>query len=445
MTVTEKKSLENYGRKDFEFSPRFIDMFNIIDTKLEDVKEMGPLSIDVSTIPTALLTRNEFTIKVEIRCEDRHSPDISKKTENKIIDESYRVSKISDLITKVLFNQDFDAFAVQYAGQWVDSRVDDKHWTKFSFSNIYRLVKSAEESKIHNVDYIWKVGDIIFHDTTKYPMNPVVMLIWSQYCDEYIPGELQDKSLEGWDFVTKDGFAFLMIFLWELLIGNRTLSTHTLDVKYEVSKKNNFIPRIPSNWHQKIIKNLDIKDFEVLSLRTLPSDKDEKDSDDDKEPSPPKKLDNLSREKMGSKEKTDIMEEFWDGYTKIDIIEHGKLVLESQLDVTEPSADMLDSDIVLPLSELLTENTLPYRNLIYEGEFAVKIDTNIVEGGVSIEMYEMLVAICTYGTLQILIEDSVHEQTMQEIESIIERRYGQPIMLYRVSDGGAFNMLKRSE
>lgn len=450
MTVTEKKSLKDYGRNDFKFEPRFIDMFNIIDTKLESVKEMGPLSVDISTIPTAHLTRNEFTTKTEVRCQDRHSPKITRKIENKIIDESYRVAEVSDLITNVLFDQDFNAFAVKYEGQWVDTKVDDKCWTKFSFGNIYRLVKSADESNIHCVDYIWKLGNILFHDTTKYPMNPLVMLIWSQYCDDYIPGELiEGDDLKDWDYVTKEGFSFLILFLWELLVGTRTISTHTLDVKYEVSKKNNFIPRIPSNWHQHIIKKLDIKEFEVVALRTLPSDKEEENSDDDKESSSPEKLDNnISQNKKkadskNSKTKKTTMEDFWEGYTKIDIIEHGKLVLESQLDVIEPSHGNLDDSIVLPLSELLSENTLPYRNLIYESEYAVEIDTNIVEGGVSIEMYEMLVAICTYGTLQILVEDSVSEKILNEMESIIERRYGQPIMFYRISDGGAYNLLRK--
>jgi hypothetical protein len=83
------------------------------------------------------------------------------------------------------------------------------------------------------------------------------------------------------------------------------------------------------------------------------------------------------------------------------------------------------------------------RTDVWGSEFLVDIDTNITEGGISLAENEMLVAIISYGLLEILVDDTVQMDLCKELGEKIEEKYGIATQFLGPNDPEAKELLKR--
>ena len=134
-----------------------------------------------------------------------------------------------------------------------------------------------------------------------------------------------------------------------------------------------------------------------------------------------------------------------DTFTISKMLQDAKNLIKNQIALAK--TDQKDNNSfaqnkAIGLSKILSGQIL-LSSEIWGGEFLVNIDTNITEGGVSIGENEMLVAIISYGLLEILVEDNVQMELCAELEKSIEEKYGIAVQFLGVNNPDAQIFLKK--
>jgi hypothetical protein len=291
---------------------------------------------------------------------------------------------------------------------------------------------TTDPKLLHN-PILWKVGNNIFQSSPSYIDRPLSAVVLGDYCDRFVPkndGEVQKVSLEG--FIT------LLYYLKSLTKSNSIFSTHQCKTLYEEYDKTNAIPLIPVTW-----RGSDIEKLNLVRLRSILKNINDKLDKEDETKEVAKKTPSIP----GTNSLTKPLDS---GDKKIanDIIkniDNASKILDERVKLTDKGinkANLFENEVLKLSNILATKFSTPMLD-VYGGEYLVDIDTGITEGGISISQSEMLVAIVSFGLLEILVEEDVLKGMLKELENSIEKTYGIGVKFYDMTQVGGREIIKR--
>ena len=408
------------------------DVSSRLDSTFLNIKQWGDLYYTDTIIPKVLITFADGKCKIEVSDNkiytgtDFPPPDMKEKIIS-AIEEDYLVN--GDRYEYLMLDQEYELLAgrVSYKESWEynGSLIDDKNWDHLSFTTFYNWYKqnlNKDSIVIRVGPYLWRVSNIYYEKI-------LALIVLHDYCDKYIPkrdGEVKVVSFEG--------FSTIVAFLKQVLGTTKRLNTSTLRSLYEDINKANLLPIIPVRWKED--------DLELMNTRRL--DLVVKEIDKELE----KKEDDAKKEEKSSttnSQKNSQKQSGTPSTTKNTLLQSARDIIEKQIGLADRDSvkkNTLDIEYPIKLSELFSHKNLLTTD-IWGNEYMVDIDTNITEGGISLAENEMLIAIISYGLLEILVEEHVSTDLLDELSIKLEEKYGLGVDLISLSEKSAKTLLEK--
>jgi hypothetical protein len=326
---------------------------------------------------------------------------------------------------EILFTKDWQPFyaRINNDNNWKYIGPDelDEIWIELNFSTLLKHYKSESKDK----DIYIRIGNTVVKYTQHYLEKAVGLIVLFLYSDKYIPMNAHTNN-KIYHSVSKPGFTFMTYYLAKI-IGISCGSDYSLNQIYEYFADIQLIPYVPEFFKEDDIELMNTSLFESIIIEIV----EDVDKNDDEKKSKEPSQKNESKNKQMNLQKNSGKES---GEGE-DIITNVIEILNEKISMADKNnkADQIYSDKILKLSDIL-KYTYDYSEEIWGGEFLVDIDTNITEGGVDISDKEMLIAVISYGVLQVLVEDNISPNILTEIELSLEEKYGIASTFYYASD-----------
>lgn len=414
MTATANKTIAEYSDESYKFSLLTWNPLSSINNYLREVNKWGELMWYPNLVTGAKAKVNEWTITTEIIGYKINDPE-SKKREEKVISSMKKLGEKIPHFTFAIFDDDFNIFAykISTAGTWRYSlgTIDDK-WEILSFDVLHKLIHSKKL-------FVWRLGDVIFKGNDTDFKHVLACVVLDTFCDRLIPANTEENYVQ----VTEDGFCLIYDWLHSSLSSVVNYGRASILSHFKELDRMGAIPLIPKMWKDYEIECLNTKKLKSISQKIIENNAVE-DSDDDKEDDSTNSTDGNTGNQYIDNARD---------YVKNRLNDYNKGILEGNVEGISDT---------LKLSEILDEKSL-FRHKLWGEEFFVDIDTNICEKGFSLMEDEILFALCSYGVLEILIEESVIINR-NELERAIEERYGISCLLYLTTESKGADLLKQS-
>lgn len=357
--------------------------------------------------------------------------------------------KYGDKFKYLFLDAEYKLFAgrADYNTEWVFLGMESDKWKPLNFAS-YCTWFEEYGKELKGNDLYWRIGNQLFRTSALYSERVFGAIVLVDYCDRFIPkkdGEVKPVSF--W------GFATLLMFLRNISGDKRLITTSQLRSLYVDFEKADFIPVIPIKWKTDDIELMNMKrlDLVLADIEEKTLDKKKKEEEDEKK----KEEENKAKNSQGIWEKdsekdseTDSVETHSGEKSTIsEMLINAKNLIKNQIELTKEekgSGYSVLKNKPLTLSKILSGQLL-LNSGIWSGEYLVDIDTNITEGGVSISEDEMSVAIISYGLLEILVDDKVQQKLCDELEELIEEKYGIATVFIGISDASAKSVLEKGE
>jgi hypothetical protein len=413
------------------------DLTGRINTDMSDIEGWGPLLYFTGNIgePKVLVEFDDPKCKIQIKDIKVYTgtefppPDMKAKI-TEILIENYKVNV--DRFKYLLLDSEYDLFAGRstYHDPWYYLGKEDENWKILNFTNYCEWFDTFGRTT-SGPDLLWRIGDQLFRTSNIYLSKPLGAIVLGDYCDRFVPkkdGEVKVVSLSG--------FATILMFLRKISGEHRAIHTSEIKRLYKDFEDAKTLPLVPVTW-----KDSDIELMNMYRLDMIINEMADKIETEKQEEEAAKKSQNNSAEdstkdseEMISGEKSTIKE----------MLDSAKDLVKKQITLakSEPGVSNFAQNETKSLSKILSGQVM-LRTDVWGSEFLVDIDTNITEGGISLAENEMLVAIISYGLLEILVDDTVQMDLCKELGEKIEEKYGIATQFLGPNDPEAKELLKR--
>lgn len=345
--------------------------------------------------------------------------------------------KYGDSFKFILLDKNYQLFGGRgdYKDPWTYLGIETDEWKPLNFST-YCDWFDTNGIELGGPDLFWKIGDQLFRTPTMYSERVLGTIVLADYCDKFVPkqnGEVKPVSF--W------GFATLVMFLRKIIGDTRSITTSQLRTLYNDFDRAKCIPVIPTRWKTTDIELMNTRRLDLI-LKELEDKKIRKEEKEAEE----LVVKNLE-ENWEKDPETNLEKNSTETSSISEMLKNAKNLVQKQITLAkeEPSNDnTLNEHKPIKLSKILSGQAM-LTSEIWGAEYMVNIDTNITEGGISIAESEMLIAIISYGFLEILVEDDVQRKLCKELAEIVEEKYGIAVQFLGLDEDGAKDILKRGE
>lgn len=408
-----------------------------IGHEFDKIKEWGALTFAEDIVPSAIVEVESQRVRIDIYDTKTYpqiefpAPNIHAKISDGIKDTVANFGKLD--FSFIIFDQNYEPFAIRkdWHSLW-DYIGKNIEWKPLSFSTYSKWYE--ENSRKTSSALIWRIGQHVMRTTDIYAEKVLAAIVLGDYCDRFVPKQTGEVKV-----VSFEGFATLLIFLNQCLGGKRTIHTNQLKNLYEEFEKAKCIPLVPRKWRTDELNKMNTKRLDLVIKQLdeiVKSDKDEDDEEDSV------KKDTKSSQEISKEDSTTTSGQ---DITINKLLEDAKKVIKEQINLAKTSkvSDKSFSEREpIKLSSIISGVSL-LNSTIWTGEYFVDIDTNITESGISISEQEMLIAIISYGLMEILVEDTVSREICLELQGKMEEKYGVGIQFLYPTDERAKEMLEK--
>lgn len=337
-----------------------------------------------------------------------------------------------DKYTYLLLDANYQLFGgrTDFRKPWEYLGIETDKWKPLNFTSFCDWFDKYG-NELSGQDFFWRIGNQLFRTPNMYSERILGTIVLADYCDKFIPkrdGEVKPVSF--W------GFSTLVMFLRNIIGDKRTITTSQLRSLYKDFDTSNCIPVIPTRW-----KTTDIELMNTRRLDLILTELEESKLREEEE-----KVKKLNKNREEDSENN--LEKDSAGTSSISkLLKDAKELVQKQISLakSDTTANIVyGKNKQVNLSDIISGQLL-LSSKIWSEEYLVDIDTNITEGGISIGENEMLVAIISFGFLEILVEDNVQKALCKELADNVEEKYGIAVQFYRLSDENGKDILKRGE
>lgn len=406
-----------------------------IGTDMSDIAKWGELTfLSGNTHPKVLVEFEDKTCKIQI-FDTKVYTGTDFPTDNMKLCIAASLTKghekYGDAYQYILLDTNYQLFGgrVDYKSPWIYLGTETDEWKPLNFTSFCDWFEKYG-IELGGPDFFWRIGDQLFRTPTMYSERVLGTIVLADYCDKFVPkkdGEVKPVSF--W------GFATLVMFLRKIIADKRTITTSQIRTLYNDFDRAKCIPVIPVRWKTTDIELMNMRRLDII-LAEIEGKKQREKEEEVKNLNKNWEDDEETNSEKNSAETSSISE----------MLRKAKELVQKQITLAkDPTVDnSISVHKPIDLSQILSGQVL-LTSEIWGEEYLVNIDTNITEGGVSIAESEMLVAIISYGFLEILVEDNVQLKLCNELADQVEEKYGIAVQFLGVGSDAAKDVLKRGE
>jgi hypothetical protein len=349
-------------------------------------------------------------------------PDIQEELKRIVVDAVIDFETRRNFIPKILILADdfTPLFYAKEKNQKFYLDIDESDLKNYNFEPITISALKSLIDSCNTTALVWCVGNVVMKNFISWPSNILGALVLDAYCDKAIPlSSVRGKVLTE---ITRDGFGFLVSYLWRFLYPDKSLNHDQISLIYEQFRKStggskNALPHIPLTWNDEDIEGINItrikRDIEVFTSN---------------------KGKNVD---IGtSKEIVKVHNPVFDNEelnTALDMINDGlrKSMKKSiTKDTGRPSYNL--SEIV---SQSATENQIYLNDETYNQVHDVKIDCDIEVSSCILLKQNIAVGQLVYGVLEIIVPAGIiAEEERENIEKQLGESKGIPLIIFEEKD-----------
>lgn len=401
-----EKYLREFNGPGVTFKGASYPFMSRINSSFDELNVWTTPQIDHNLFAYTIMTKREWTAEFETYVEDAGNfgvlvsslSDEEQKEIRKNAEEAENA--FGTTITTMLFGKDLIPFAYRIGstGRWMYFMGSTNNWEDLTYNSLAKIVNDAK-GKPDSIKFIWKIGDVIFSDSSASMLAAISAIVTDQYCDKYIPNNAERHALAK---VTKEGFSFITYFLCKYL--KQTATKYNVITQYERLDKIHAIPFIPTNWQP------DLETIKSIKLQA-------------------------------------IGEKLWDAPEET--VETGEdKIMKAMQEIKDKIEDSLTGENStqnwLTLSEILDVRfNVSLAHELWNDEYMIEINEGVSCKNVQIDEDKILLGVFSWGVLELLIEDNVlSDEDLDKLELEMEMDHGIPVSILSFSSDKGQKLLE---